>query len=296
MSIAGRKIQSGKVELNVQVTGDGPAILLLHGFPDSNALWREVTPRLVAGGYRVVAPDQRGFGASDAPKGSHHYRIEEVVRDAIALLDAIGIDKAHLVGHDWGSVIGWFLAGEHPDRFHSLTAVSVGHPRAYANAGFEQKRKGLYTFLFQLRGLAEWYLSANEFARFRRWVRNYPEADQWISDLSRPGRLTAAISWYRANLRRMLAGAHPRCPLPTLGIWSSRDFALAESQMIRSREFVDAEWRYERLEGCSHWIPLEAPETLSRLVLEFVGAVEGPGRQAVTESTIEGAETKGSHS
>jgi pimeloyl-ACP methyl ester carboxylesterase len=288
VSITGKKIHTGRVELNVQIAGEGPAILLLHGFPDSNALWREVTPRLVAAGYRVVAPDQRGFGASDAPRGSHHYRIEEVVRDAIGLLDAVGIDRAHLVGHDLGAVIGWFLAGEHPERFHSLTAVSVGHPRAYASAGFEQKRKGLYTFLFQLPALPEWYLSVNNFARFRRWVRNYPEADHWISDLSRPGRLTAALSWYRANLRRMLTGARPRCPLPTLGIWSSRDFALAESQMVGSRKFVDGDWRYERFEGCSHWIPLEAPEALSRLLLEFIGEVEG--------RVLQQAEQGGSHS
>lgn len=274
VSIKGKKIDLGDVELNVQVIGQGPAVLLLHGFPDSNALWRQVTPLLVDAGYQVIAPDQRGFGESSAPRGTTNYRIEYIVRDAIGLMDALGVDKAHLVGHDWGAVIGWFLAGEHSDRFHSLTAVSVGHPRAYANAGPDQKRKGLYTFLFQLRGLAEWYLRANDFARFRKWVRNYPEADNWISDLSRPGRLEAALGWYRVNLGRMLTGRHPRCPLPTLGIWSSRDFALAESQMTRSAEFVDAAWRYERLEGLSHWIPLEAPEELSRLVLAFVHDIE----------------------
>jgi len=274
MSVRGRKLKLGDVELNVQIVGQGPAVLLLHGFPDSNALWRGVTPLLVEAGYQVIAPDQRGFGESSAPHGTANYRIEYIVRDAIELLDALGIDKAHLVGHDWGAVIGWFLAGEHSDRFHSLTAVSVGHPRAYANAGLEQKRKGLYTFLFQLRGLAEWYLSADGFARFRNWVRDYPEADQWISDLSRPGRLSAALGWYRANLGRMLTGAHPRCPLPTLGIWSSRDFALAESQMILSRDFVDANWRYQRLEGYSHWIPLEAPAELSGLILGFIEEFE----------------------
>jgi pimeloyl-ACP methyl ester carboxylesterase len=253
LSSQNRKIDVGDVELNVQIAGEGPAVLLLHGFPDSSALWRDVTPLLVKAGYQVVAPDQRGFGASDAPRGSRNYRIEHIVRDAIGLLNVLGIEKAHLGGHDWGAAIGWFLAGEHPDRFHSLTAISVGHPRSYANAGLEQKRKGFYTLLFQLRGLAEWYLSA---------------------DLSRPARLTAALNWYRANLVRVLTGKHPRCPLPALGIWSSRDFALAESQMTRSKEYVDNTWRYERLEGFSHWIPLEAPEALSRLILEFIAQVE----------------------
>jgi pimeloyl-ACP methyl ester carboxylesterase len=137
-------------------------------------LWRDVVPVLLEQNYRVIAPDLRGFGESDAPRGTRNYRIEHIVRDVVGLLDSLGIAKAHLVGHDWGAVIGWFLAGEHGDRFHSLTAISVGHPRAYANAGAEQKRKGLYTFLFQLRGLTEWYLSKNDFSNFRKWVRNYP--------------------------------------------------------------------------------------------------------------------------
>jgi pimeloyl-ACP methyl ester carboxylesterase len=278
LDIQTSRVDVGGVELNVHVAGEGSTILLLHGFPDSNALWREVMPRLVEAGYQVVAPDQRGFGMSDAPQGTRNYRIEYIVRDAIGLLSALGVEKAHLVGHDWGAVIGWFLAGEHPDRFHSLTAISVGHPRAYANAGMEQKRKGLYTFFFQLRGLAEWYLSANEFSRFRGWVRGYPETDRWIRDLSRPGRLTAGLNWYRANLVRILTARHPRCPLPALGIWSTRDFALSEEQMTRSEEFVDSDWRYERLEGLSHWIPLEAPDELSRLIIEFLGEVEAQPR------------------
>ena len=277
-----RLLRIGDVDLNVFDAGDGPAILLLHGFPDSMALWRDVVPVLLERNYRVIAPDLRGFGESDAPRGTRNYRIEHIVRDVVGLLDSLGIAKAHLVGHDWGAVIAWFLAGEHGDRFHSLTAISVGHPRAYANAGAEQKRKGLYTFLFQLRGLTEWYLSKNDFSNFRKWVRNYPETEHWVRDLSRPGRLTAALSWYRANLHRMLTGKHPRCAVPVLGIWSSRDFALAESQMTRSEQFVDSSWRYERLEGPSHWVPLEVPGELSQLILRHIGGIER--RQAPPEA------------
>ena len=271
------RFRLGDVDLNVFVAGDGPAILLLHGFPDSLALWRGVIPGLLERGYRVIAPDQRGFGESSAPRGVRHYRIEHIVDDALALMDALGVEQAHVVGHDWGAVIAWFLAGEHPDRVRTMTAVSVGHPRAYANAGIEQKRKGLYTFFFQLRALAEWILSRNDFANFRKWVRNYPETDRWVRDLSRPGRLTAALNWYRANLRRILTGRHPPCPVPTLGIWSSRDFALAESQMTGSERYVTASWRYERLEGPSHWIPLELPEQFTDLILDFIGTHTGSG-------------------
>lgn len=270
MSMAGQTIRVGEVDLNVFVSGEGPAILLLHGFPDSNALWRKVAPTLVQAGYRVVAPDQRGFGLSSAPEGVVHYRVEHIVGDAVGLLDQLGIDRAHVVGHDWGAVIGWLLAGNHPERLHSLTAVSVGHPRAYANAGLEQKRKGWYTLLFQLRGVTERLLSANEFRNLRRWAHRYPDLEHCIREMSRPGRLTAGLNWYRANLIRILFGRHPPCPLPTLGVWSTEDFALAEDQMTRSQRFVDGPWRYHRFDGLGHWLPLEAPDRLSGLILDFI--------------------------
>lgn len=270
MSLAGQIIRGDGVDLNVHAAGSGPSVLLLHGFPDSNALWRHVIPELVAGGYRVIAPDQRGYGESDAPRGSRHYRIEYIVRDAIRVLDEFGIERAHVVGHDWGAVIGWFLAGEHPDRFLSLTAVSVGHPRAYASAGLEQKRRSGYAYFFQLRGVAERVIRSNDFAWFRKWLRNESELDTWITDLSRPGRLTAALNWYRANLVRILAGRHPRCPIPAMGIWSSGDFALTEEQMTRSVAYVDDRWLYQRFDNCGHWIPLQRPVELSRSILEFI--------------------------
>ena len=132
--------------------------------------------------------------------------------------------------------------------------------------------------------MAERAISANQFANFRKWVRNYPEADQWVADLSRPGRLTAALNWYRANLFGMLFGRHPRCPVPVMGVWSSKDLALAESQLKESRRYVDNEWRYERLEGFSHWIPLEAPDVLGALILDFVSADPGPDLRAGREA------------
>jgi pimeloyl-ACP methyl ester carboxylesterase len=239
-------------------------------------------PLLVAGGYRVVAPDLRGFGESDAPEGARHYRADHSVADVVRLLDKLGIAETHLVGHDWGTVIGWLLAGHHPERIRSFTALSVGHPTAYARAGWEQKRKGWYTLFFQIRGLTEHLLSANGFARFRRFVRNYPECDHWILDLSRPGRLTAALNWYRGNLFTVLFGKHPRCPVPTLGIWSTRDFALTEEQMTASANYVDADWHYVRMEGLSHWIPLEAPEELSRLILDFIADAQ----QSVSQGLV----------
>ena len=270
MSISGERIQANGIGLNVYSEGDGPPVLLLHGFPDSNALWRHVTPALVESGYRIISPDLRGFGLSDAPAGRKNYHCKHAVADMAGLLDVLGIENAHVVGHDWGAVIGWLLAGNNPARVRSYTALSVGHPRAYANAGLEQKRKGWYTFFFQLPGIAEWTLSGSDWSRFRRWVHNYPEAENWIADLSRPGRLTAALNWYRANLFHVLFASHPPCPVPAMGVWSSRDMALAEDQMINSEKYVESSWRYERIDKCGHWIPLEVPEILSVLLLDFL--------------------------
>lgn len=269
MSIHGQRIQVNGVGLNVHVEGHGEPVLLLHGFPDSNYLWRGVIPHLVETGCQVIAPDQRGFGESEAPQDKKQYDMDLIASDALAVLDALGISKARLVAHDWGAMIGWLLAGAHPERFESYVAVSVGHPSAYAAAGFEQKRKGWYVLFFQLEGIAEKAVMARDWSLFRKTVADHPELDHWIEDLSRPGRLTAGMNWYRANLSKLWTADFPRVPIPVLGIWSDGDVALAEDQMIGSAAFVDASWRYERLEGVSHWVPLDAPDRLSELILDF---------------------------
>ncbi len=270
MSLPGQTIKVNDVNLNVLVKGQGEPVLLLHGFPDSNYLWRGVIPRLVEAGYQVIAPDQRGFGESDAPKGKKNYGMERIAEDAIVVLDELKIEKANLVAHDWGAVIGWLLAGTYPERFKNYTAISVGHPMAYASAGFEQKKKGWYVLFFQLGGIAEKAFMAKDWALFRKTVNDHPEMDHWIEDLSRPGRLTAGMNWYRANLSKLLKADFPRVRIPVFGIWSTEDVALAEDQMIGSAAYVDAPWRYERMEGISHWVPVDAPEELSTLILDFI--------------------------
>ena len=257
------------LNLNVVVEGEGEPVMLLHGFPDSNYVWRDVIPLLVKAGYKVIAPDQRGFGESDAPEGKEHYDMELIAKDAIAILDALGIKKAKLVAHDWGAMIGWLLAGTYPDRFESYTAISVGHAKAYAAAGLEQKKKGWYVLFFQLEGIAEKVFMANDWAIFKKTVNNHPEVEHWIKDLSRPGRLSAGMDWYRANLSKLWKADFPRVSIPVFGIWSSDDVALAEDQMINSAAYVDAVWQYERIENVSHWIPVDAPEVLSEIIIDY---------------------------
>lgn len=270
--------------LHVVVEGEGEPVLLLHGFPDSSALWRRLLPHLTRAGYRAVAPDLRGFGRSEAPEDVESYSVDVVAKDVIALLDELGIDEARLVGHDWGAVVGWLLAGAYPDRLSSLVALSVGHPRAYLSAGWRQKLRGWYVLFFQLRGVAEKAIAANDFRLFRKAVRHHPEAERWIEDLSRPGRLTAALNWYRANFTRLLGARFPPVRIPVLGVWSTGDAALVERQMTASAAFVDAPWRYERLHNVGHWIPLDVPDRLAELLVDFYrGASEPPSSTGGSE-------------
>lgn len=265
-----KRINVGEIVLNVQHVGAGPPVLLLHGFPDSHALWKDVAPRLVAAGHEVIAPDLRGFGDSDAPAGRRHYAMDRILADLLGLFAALDVrEPVHVVGHDWGAVVAWALAIAHPGRVRSTVVISVGHPREYALAGLEQKRKGMYTIYWQLRGIAEASLARDDFAGLRWWARHHPDVETSVRHMSRPGRLTAGLNWYRANLPSAVFGHWPNCRVPTLGIWSSEDHCLAEDQMQRSGRRMDAPWRYERIENARHWIPLEEPGRVVDLALEW---------------------------
>ena len=269
-----RRVRVGDLTLNVAQMGAGPPVLLLHGFPDSLRLWGTVAPGIASAGFRVIAPDLRGFGESDAPVGRRHYGIDRLLADLTGLLRALDVQgPVHLMGHDWGAVLAWCLAMTRPDQIRSSIAISVGHPREYALAGIEQKRKGLYTIGWQFSGFAERWLMRHDHANLRHWLRQHPDAAGCVRDLARPGRLTAGLNWYRANLLPALIRSWPPCRVPTLGIWSSADHCLAEDQMQRSSRRMDARWRYERIEGAGHWLPLERPDRIVELAVEWFRGV-----------------------
>ena len=259
--------------------GDGTPVVMLHGFPDSARLWRNQIPALVDAGYRVVAPDLRGFGRSDRPDGVEAYSIVNAVADAIALLDHLDIEKAHVVGHDWGAGVAWGLGLFLPQRVRCLAVLSVGHPASFGDrTNLAQLAASWYMLLFQFEGIAEEFLTQNDWEFARRWLRNEPDLDRYIEDLSRPGALTAALNWYRANAKpERFVGTPPEWPrieLPVMGIWSTGDFALTERQMVESEKHLDGPWRYERVDAPSHWIPLHAPDKVNELLLDFLGSAE----------------------
>jgi pimeloyl-ACP methyl ester carboxylesterase len=263
------------IRMHAVTAGQGPAVVLLHGFPDTHAVWRKQIGPLAAAGFRVVAVDLRGYGRSDAPVGAHEYTLEKLRNDVLALFDALGIDRAVLVGHDWGGIIGWQIAALAPHRLRGFVALSTGHPSAIARAGMVQRLRMSYIFGFILPGIAEHALRAGDWFLMRQFTSEPGQVDVWKRDLSAPGRLTAALNYYRANLSLALPQPMPRVKVPVMGMWSDRDPALGERQMRDSAHYVDGEFRFERIRGADHWLQLTAHERVNALLLSFLHEVGG---------------------
>jgi pimeloyl-ACP methyl ester carboxylesterase len=268
------RIALDDVTLEVEDTGTGSPVLLLHGWPDAANVWRHQVPALAADHYRVIAPDLRGFGGSSRPAEVNAYVAPRMVGDVVGLLDHLSIERAHLVGHDWGAAISWMTAALVPDRVASVTALSVGHPAAFRAAGWRQREKSWYMLLFQFPGIAEQWLSADGFRNLRQWSR-HPDIDPVVERLAEPGALAASLNLYRAILPPAWLVEPPLelppVQAPAMGIWSSGDLALTEEAMTGSAAHVAGPWRYERLDGVGHWMQLEAPEVVNALLLDFLG-------------------------
>ena len=250
---------------------DGEPVVLLHGFPQDSAAWDRVAPGLHQAGLRTLAPDQRGCSPMARPRGRGRYRLRETTADVLALLDAAGLESAHVVGHDWGGIVAWALGAWHPDRVRTLTALSVPHPAAMAKSMVtsDQALRSLYILAFQVPFLPERLLLSSGGAPLRRILRNGglpPEAAaHYAGRMREPGALSAMLGWYRALplSRRDPVG---RVRVPTLHVWSTGDAFLGRAATEATARFVDAPYRLEVLEGISHWIPELAPDRVAELV------------------------------
>ena len=269
------RVDANGVGIEYEVTGDGRPVVLLHGFPDSGRLWRHQVPALAEAGFKVIVPDLRGYGRSDKPTAVEAYTMDLLVGDVLAVISAAGVEKAHVVGHDWGAGIAWAIASVAAEQVDHLVALSVGHPAAFFANGFEQHEKSWYMLLFQFSGIAEEWLSAEDWANFRAWGR-HPDADATIAELEANSSLTPGLNYYRANIPPELflqSGLEiPPVQAPTMGVWSSGDPALTEAQMTSSARNVAGPWRYERLDGPAHWMQLESPGEVNRLLIDFLPA------------------------
>ena len=268
-------IEANGLQLHVRVKGSGTPVILLHGFPDTGDLWRNQVPALVKGGFRTIVPDMRGRGRSSKPEAVSDYRLSAIVRDVTGILDALRIERAHVVGHDWSAAVAWLLAALAPERVDRLVAISVGAPGTAAKPTLEELQKGWYRLLFLFDGVAEELLQRDDWSLFRLFLGGAKDTLAYVTTLSEPGALTPALNWYRANLPvQALLGrtGGPQLPMikaDTLGIWSTGDHYLTEEAMTRSKQRVQGSWRYERVDG-SHWVPLDQPDWLNRLLIDFL--------------------------
>jgi pimeloyl-ACP methyl ester carboxylesterase len=254
---------------------DGEPVVLLHGFPQDSAAWDAVSPQLHQHGLRTLAPDQRGYSPMARPRGRKSYTLRETVADVLALLDAAGLESAHVVGHDWGGIVAWALGAWHPDRVRTLTVLSVPHPAAMAKAMVtsDQALRSYYMALFQLPVIPERILLAGDGAALRAMLRRggLPDdvVEHYVARMREPGALSAALGWYRA----LPLSARDRVGtvrVPTLHVWSTGDTFLGRAAIEATSRFVDAPYRLEILDGVSHWLPELAADRVAELVTAHV--------------------------
>jgi pimeloyl-ACP methyl ester carboxylesterase len=267
-------IQANGLRFHVVDEGAGPPVVLLHGFPDTSYLWRHQIAALKDAGFRAIAPDLRGRGKTERPATVEDYALRHSMADVAALMDALGIERAHIVAHDWGAAVAWLFAALLPQRVERLIATSVGHFAATGpRPSLEALQKGWYRILFLVPDI-EPALQQDDWYLLRTLFEGAGDLERFLQDLAEPGALTAALNWYRANMSpHRLAGAAPQLPpvqVATMGVFSTGDHYLTEDAMRRSAEFVTGQWRYERIEGATHWIPADAPEQFNALMLDFL--------------------------
>jgi pimeloyl-ACP methyl ester carboxylesterase len=238
-------------------------VLLLHGFPGDAGTWSDVAARLASDGFRCVSFNQRGYSPNARPQEVDAYRVDRLVGDALALVDHLGEDSVHVVGHDWGAIVAWHLAASNATRLASLVAVSTPHPGAFAQAlpRSTQALRSLYALGFQLPVLPERTLLAGRGALMRAGLRasglSQAWADRYTSSMLEPGRLTAALNWYRAAGRASISGypAPSDVTVPTTFVWGTRDVSLSPAAAKLNARHVTAPYESVELDGCTHWVP-----------------------------------------
>ncbi len=279
-------IDGAGVRLYARAAGpdDGPLVVLLHGFPEFWYGWRHQLSALAEAGYRVVVPDQRGYNRSDAPQPVSAYDLDRLVDDVCAVIDAAGRDRAAVVGHDWGAMVGWHLAHAHPERLRRLAVLNVPHPHVFRDtlrSSPGQLLRSTYALFFQLPVLPEWLLGRNDGQLLAALLRGSSRPDTFDdTDLAiyrrawqRAGRLRGMLHWYRAAARRALRTAPPSAPIdvPTLVVWGAQDVALSR-QMAAPSAAMCTDGQLEMIEDATHWVQHDAPATVNRLLLGHLEA------------------------
>lgn len=261
---------------------DGLVVLFLHGFPEFWYGWRKQIPFFAAQGYRVVAPDQRGYNLSSKPAGAKAYRVPELIGDMVGLIAALGRERVFLVGHDWGAAVAWGLATYHPQLLHRVVIINVPHPavmRETLRRQPDQLRRSWYIFFFQLPFLPQWIIRFRRYWLMRRSMRKtslpgtFSEADlgQYATAWSRPGAFNAMLNWYRAALRyrnpASLADGKP-VDVPLLILWGAQDAFLRADMAPKSVARCRA-GQLRTFSDATHWVHHEKSDEVNEAILNF---------------------------
>ena len=280
-------VPTNGIHLNVAQAGpeDGPLALLLHGFPEFWYGWSKQIPALAAAGFRVWAPDQRGYNLSDKPPRVRDYSLDKLANDAAGLIAAAGRQRAVVVGHDWGGAVAWWLAANRPELIEKLVIINVPHPLVWRQLLLTDPRQTLrswYVFALQLPWLPEWGSRRNDWhdlvATLKKTSRpgTFTDADfaEYRRAWSQPGAFTAMINWYRTLFR-----APPRPPLntrilpPTLVLWGVQDKFIRQQAADMSLALCD-NGRLQFYDTATHWLAHEEPAEVNRQIVEFAGGLK----------------------
>ena len=278
-------VNANGLSFEVHTAGDPASdrlALLLHGFPEHAFSWRHQLPLFAQLGYRVWAPNQRGYGRSSRPAGTASYRIEHLVADVAGLIDAAGARHVTLVAHDWGGLVAWEFAARRVRPLDRLVIMNVPHPARFREelaTNRVQRRRSLYAGFFQLPWLPEWFFRRNGAAAIEQAFRGmaidksrFPDDALAVfkENVLQPGAITAMLNWYRAAGRHFGAlGTAAVIETPTLLIWGEEDTALGKETTVGTERYVkDLTVRY--LPGVSHWVQQEAPEAVNEILATWL--------------------------
>ena len=255
-----KKIGVNELEFDCRVTGEASnnLVILLHGFPESSFMWTKLMTHLAGQGFYCVAPDLRGYSKGACPQGVKHYTIDQLSSDILAIAAALGFEKFHLIGHDWGAAIGWNIVYHNPVSIISWTAMSVPHNRAFGKALATdpvQKKKSRYIGFFLIPWLPEFILRQNDFKRFRRLWRRSPadEVEHYLSIFRQKASLSAALNYYRANLGKNKLPKLGEIPTPTLFIWGNKDLAVGTIAAEGNEKYMTGDYQFIPVDG-GHWL------------------------------------------
>ena len=252
---------------------DGEAVILLHGFPETSRMYYDLIPVLVSEGFKVVAPDQRGYSPGARPSKISDYSIDKLSQDVLDIADAFQFEKFHLIGHDWGSAVGWVTVAFHSDRVISWTALSVPHLDAFfkaMNNNPEQQRKSQYIKFFKKPILPEFYFSIFGYKYLRDiWRKSSKEEiEKYLEVFKQKGALKASLNWYRANMKNDDKSIGD-IAAPTLIIYGLKDMAIGEKSVDESEKYLKGDYKIEKLES-GHWLIQESFEAVSKSIINHL--------------------------